>query len=144
MPKPAPSVHAIPPQIAPLTRFSSLSLQVVPEPVEKWQAVGPGRVNLLMEFYKDPARFAYVFQNYAFLTRMMQVCAAFHSPGTGSSAMNAFSDLRVMRSNVQSNHWMVFDGFVAKHMHGMRVLRVGARQLHVRVPVPPAGAIHFQ
>jgi deoxyadenosine/deoxycytidine kinase len=47
--------------------------QVVPEPVAKWQAVGPRRINLLHEFYADPARYAYVFQNYAFLTRVTQV-----------------------------------------------------------------------
>ena len=47
--------------------------QVVPEPVDKWQNVGDGKVNLLMEFYQDPQRFAYTFQNYVFLTRMMQV-----------------------------------------------------------------------
>lgn len=29
--------------------------------------------NLLDEFYKDKERFAYTFQNYIFLTRMMQV-----------------------------------------------------------------------
>jgi hypothetical protein len=47
---------------------------VVPEPVDKWQNVGNGKVNLLGEFYKDPNRFAYTFQNYVFLTRMVQVC----------------------------------------------------------------------
>jgi len=46
----------------------------VPEPVAKWQAVGEGKVNLLMEFYKAPERFAYTFQNYVFLTRVVQVC----------------------------------------------------------------------
>jgi deoxyadenosine/deoxycytidine kinase len=30
-------------------------------------------VNLLMEFYRSPERFAYTFQNYVFLTRVMQV-----------------------------------------------------------------------
>lgn len=47
--------------------------QVVPEPVDKWQNVGNGKVNLLMEFYQNPQRFAYTFQNYVFLTRMVQV-----------------------------------------------------------------------
>jgi len=47
--------------------------QVVPEPVAKWQSVGEGQVNLLMEFYKAPERFAYTFQNYVFLTRVVQV-----------------------------------------------------------------------
>ncbi|GFH31483.1 deoxycytidine kinase [Haematococcus lacustris] len=47
-------------------------LQVVPEPVDKWQDVGQQHVNLLGEFYKDPHRFAYTFQNYVFLTRVVQ------------------------------------------------------------------------
>lgn len=51
-------------------------LQVVPEPVDKWQNVGKGKVNLLMEFYKAPERFAYTFQNYVFLTRVVQVGGA--------------------------------------------------------------------
>ena len=41
--------------------------------MDKWQNVGEGKVNLLMEFYQNPQRFAYTFQNYVFLTRMMQV-----------------------------------------------------------------------
>ncbi len=55
-----------------------LSCQVVPEPVEKWQAVrgapdapGPAH-NMLDVFYKEPQRYAYTFQNYVFLTRVMQ------------------------------------------------------------------------
>lgn len=45
----------------------------MPEPVDKWQNVGNGKVNLLLEFYQNPQRFAYTFQNYVFLTRMVQV-----------------------------------------------------------------------
>lgn len=41
--------------------------------MDKWQNVGNGKVNLLMEFYQNPQRFAYTFQNYVFLTRMVQV-----------------------------------------------------------------------
>jgi len=55
-------------------------LQVVPEPVEMWQAVGASRVNLLMEFYKAPERFAYTFQNYVFLTRVVQERNSYTSP----------------------------------------------------------------
>jgi deoxyadenosine/deoxycytidine kinase len=51
------------------------STQVVPEPVDRWQDVaGPsGRLNLLKTFYDDPKRYAYPFQNYVFLTRVMAV-----------------------------------------------------------------------
>lgn len=62
--------------------------------MDKWQNVGDGKVNLLMEFYRNPEvgdaafplattssiilphfakRYAYTFQNYVFLTRMVQV-----------------------------------------------------------------------
>lgn len=49
--------------------------QFVKEPIEQWQSVGGGPVNLLDLFYKDPARLAYTFQNYVFLTRVLQVRA---------------------------------------------------------------------
>lgn len=48
-------------------------METVPEPVDMWQAVGPGKHNLLDEFYKNPQENAYLFQNYVFFTRMMQV-----------------------------------------------------------------------
>lgn len=48
-----------------------LNLQVVPEPCDKWQTVA-GKFNLLDQFYRDPKRWAYTFQTYAFITRVMQ------------------------------------------------------------------------
>ncbi len=50
-----------------------LPMQVVPEPVDKWQDIGDGHHNVLKAFYDTPERFAYTFQNYVFVTRMMQV-----------------------------------------------------------------------
>ncbi len=51
--------------------------QVVPEPVDKWQNIqdtnGGQPSNLLEAFYKNPERYAYTFQNYVFVTRLMQV-----------------------------------------------------------------------
>lgn len=47
-----------------------LDVQVVFEPHEKWQKVIDGQ-NLLDKFYKDTARWAYTFQSYAFVTRVM-------------------------------------------------------------------------
>ena len=45
--------------------------------MDKWQKVqasnGSTSVNLLEAFYRDPSRFAYTFQNYVFLTRLVQV-----------------------------------------------------------------------
>lgn len=55
-----------------------MACQVVPEPVDKWQNIqasnGGEPANLLEAFYKEPSRFAYTFQNYVFVTRLMQVC----------------------------------------------------------------------
>ena len=53
-----------------------VELQVVPEPVDKWQDVGSGHHNVLDAFYKSPQRFAYTFQNYVFVTRMMQASSS--------------------------------------------------------------------
>ena len=47
-------------------------VEVVPEPIDKWQDVGPDHFNILDAFYADPSRYAYTFQNYVFVTRVMQ------------------------------------------------------------------------
>ena len=48
-----------------------LDVHIVLEPHEKWQSVG-GTENLLAAFYNDPNRWAYTFQTYAFVTRILQ------------------------------------------------------------------------
>lgn len=47
-------------------------VEIVPEPVDKWQNVGPDHFNILNAFYEEPERYAYTFQNYVFVTRVMQ------------------------------------------------------------------------
>jgi len=47
-----------------------LSVEPVFEPHDQWQAVGNGE-NLLEKFYSDSARWAYTFQTYAFVTRVL-------------------------------------------------------------------------
>lgn len=47
-----------------------LNIQAVVEPNEQWQDVGDGH-NLLDHFYKDTKRWAYTFQSYAFVSRIM-------------------------------------------------------------------------
>jgi deoxyadenosine/deoxycytidine kinase len=47
-------------------------VEIVPEPVAKWQDVGPDHFNILDAFYAEPERYAYTFQNYVFVTRVMQ------------------------------------------------------------------------
>ena len=46
--------------------------------MDKWQSVGQSQHNVLNEFYKHPERFAYTFQNYVFVTRMLQVSTPLH------------------------------------------------------------------
>lgn len=51
---------------------SEVNILAVPEPVSKWQSVhstSSGK-NLLETFYSDPKRFSYLFQTFAFLSRM--------------------------------------------------------------------------
>lgn len=47
-------------------------VEIVPEPIDKWQDIGPDHFNILDAFYADPQRYAYTFQNYVFVTRVMQ------------------------------------------------------------------------
>ena len=82
-------------------------LEVVPEPVDKWQAVGKGGQNVLAQFYADPARYAYTFQNYVFVTRMMQE----RDSAVGTSPMrllerSVFSDRMVFVRAVHEARWM--------------------------------------
>lgn len=48
-----------------------LPVHVVYEPHTQWQNVG-GTENILDKFYKDPRRWAYSFQTYAFVTRVVE------------------------------------------------------------------------
>lgn len=48
----------------------SLSMQIVPEPHEAWQNVNGE--NVLDAFYRDGKRWAYTFQTYVFITRIMR------------------------------------------------------------------------
>lgn len=56
-----------------LNRFSKhlssnnrTDIEVILEPVEEWEKIG-----LLVSFYKNPERWAYTFQNFAFITKYM-------------------------------------------------------------------------
>lgn len=48
-----------------------LPVQVVYEPLTQWQTVN-GQESLLDKFYRDTDRWAYTFQSYAFVTRVIQ------------------------------------------------------------------------
>jgi deoxyadenosine/deoxycytidine kinase len=49
----------------------ALPVQIVYEPVAQWQNVGAGE-NVLKKFYQDTQRWAYTFQSYAFITRIIE------------------------------------------------------------------------
>lgn len=51
---------------------SALNVNIIYEPHERWQCIGNSE-NLLAKFYADPIRWAYTFQSYAFITRIMEV-----------------------------------------------------------------------
>lgn len=72
-------------------------VEIVPEPIGKWQDVGPDHFNILDAFYAEPERYAYTFQNYVFVTRLMQE----------KESSNGVKPLRLMERSVFSDR-MVF------------------------------------
>lgn len=82
-------------------------VEIVPEPVGKWQDVGDSHFNILDAFYENPERYAYTFQNYVFVTRMMQEK---DSRGTNRELRllerSVFSDRMVFVRAVHEAHWM--------------------------------------
>ena len=49
-----------------------MHVQVIPEPVDRWQNLDGGG-NILDAYYKEPERYAYTFQNFVFLSRCQKV-----------------------------------------------------------------------
>ncbi|KAL6897304.1 hypothetical protein ACP4OV_007000 [Aristida adscensionis] len=87
-------------------------VQIVPEPVSKWQDVGPDHFNILGAFYAEPQRYAYTFQNYVFVTRLMQE----------KESSQGIKPLRLMERSIFSDR-MVFVRAVheASWMNGMEL-----------------------
>lgn len=87
-------------------------VEVVPEPINKWQDVGPDHFNILDAFYAEPQRYAYTFQNYVFVTRVMQE----------RESAGGIKPLRLMERSVFSDR-MVFVRAVheAKWMNEMEI-----------------------
>eukprot|EP00897_Mesotaenium_endlicherianum_P008960 jgi/Mesen1/8092/ME000434S07332 len=82
-------------------------VEVVPEPIDKWQSVGEKQVNILDAFYQDPHRYAYTFQNYVFITRMLQE----RESAGGAKPLrlmerSVFSDRMVFVRAVHEAKWM--------------------------------------
>ncbi|XP_028800226.1 uncharacterized protein LOC114755506 isoform X2 [Neltuma alba] len=82
-------------------------VEVVPEPIDKWQDVGPDHFNVLDAFYAEPQRYAYTFQNYVFVTRVMQERES--SGGIKPLRLmerSVFSDRMVFVRSVHEANWM--------------------------------------
>ncbi|KAF8099554.1 hypothetical protein N665_0242s0037 [Sinapis alba] len=82
-------------------------VEIVPEPVDKWQDVGPDHFNILDAFYSEPQRYAYTFQNYVFVTRLMQE----KESASGAKPLrlmerSVFSDRMVFVRAVHEAKWM--------------------------------------
>ncbi|XP_051139285.1 uncharacterized protein LOC127257054 [Andrographis paniculata] len=87
-------------------------VEIVPEPIDKWQNIGPDHFNILDAFYAEPERYAYTFQNYVFVTRVMQE----------RESSGGLKPLRLMERSVFSDR-MVFVRAVheAKWMNEMEI-----------------------
>ncbi|XP_031098388.1 uncharacterized protein LOC116002398 [Ipomoea triloba] len=82
-------------------------VEIVPEPIDKWQDVGPDHFNILDAFYAEPQRYAYTFQNYVFVTRLMQERES--SRGIKPLRLmerSVFSDRMVFVRAVHEANWM--------------------------------------
>ncbi|CAK9223000.1 unnamed protein product [Sphagnum troendelagicum] len=88
-------------------------VEIVPEPVAKWQDVGKEHHNILESFYAEPERYTYTFQNYVFVTCLMQE----------RESANGVKPLRLMERSVFSD-CMVFvrAGHEAKWMSEMEFM----------------------
>ncbi|XP_071731358.1 uncharacterized protein [Rutidosis leptorrhynchoides] len=82
-------------------------VEIVPEPIDKWQDIGPDHFNILDAFYAEPERYAYTFQNYVFVTRVMQEKES--SGGIKPLRLmerSVFSDRMVFVRAVHEANWM--------------------------------------
>nr|GEV76631.1 deoxynucleoside kinase [Tanacetum cinerariifolium] len=82
-------------------------VEIVPEPIDKWQDIGPDHFNILDAFYAEPERYAYTFQNYVFVTRVMQEKES--SGGLKPLRLmerSVFSDRMVFVRAVHEANWM--------------------------------------
>lgn len=73
-------------------------VEIVPEPIDKWQDIGPDHFNILDAFYAEPERYAYTFQNYVFVTRVMQE----------KESSSGLKPLRLMERSVFSDRMVCF------------------------------------
>jgi deoxyadenosine/deoxycytidine kinase len=99
---------------------------VVFEPVELWQSL-----NLLELFYKDRSRYAYTFQNMAFITKVMALDALQDDEKVYVVERSPHVDKRVFaaicheQGDITANEWKLYDlwytFFMAKFVRNHRV-----------------------
>eukprot|EP00828_Plagiopyla_frontata_P033204 TRINITY_DN4312_c0_g1_i3.p1 TRINITY_DN4312_c0_g1~~TRINITY_DN4312_c0_g1_i3.p1 ORF type:complete len:310 (-),score=41.20 TRINITY_DN4312_c0_g1_i3:101-1030(-) len=86
------------------SRFSN-EFTVIPEPVNEWQNIRGEGVNMLDLLYKDPQRWSYTFQTYAFFSRLQLWQRMMKDVQTPLmiSERSVFSDKYIFAQNCASN-----------------------------------------
>ena len=91
-----------------------LGFTVIQEPVKIWEEIG-----ILVEFYKDPKRWAYTFQSLAFATRLSETCSTINNINNTNTIImersiytdrNCFTELQVEFGNMTK---MEYDTYLA-------------------------------
>lgn len=114
-----------------------LDVETIFEPHEQWQSVGNGE-NLLEKFYTDTQRWAYTFQTYAFVTRVLS---------QEEHIATSDRDLFVLERSVYSDRYCF-----AKNCYEMGIMSALEWQLYRdwfswlvdRYTTQPAGFIYLQ
>ena len=96
--------------------LTSAGTSIVLEPVDKWQNVesfatsatsSAPPFNILDEFYGNPERYAYTFQNYVFMTRYLQEIESRDATvPLRIMERSVFSDRMIFVESVHENSWM--------------------------------------
>ena len=97
-----------------------LNIQIVFEPHEKWQKIGDTG-NLLEKFYTDTQRWAYTFQTYAFVTRVISqqeyakknLFSAQLLERSVYSDRYCFADVAHERGNMNALEWTLYKEWFA-------------------------------
>lgn len=93
-------------------------VEIVPEPIHKWQDVGENHHNVLDAFYAEPHRYAYTFQNYVFVTRVMQE----------RESSGGIKPLRLMERSVFSDRMVGLISFLVF----LCIIRVGSGVFNIK------------
>jgi deoxyadenosine/deoxycytidine kinase len=101
---------------------------IVDEPVEMWkELVGSDNKNILQTFYEDMTRWAYSFQNIAFITRMMKISKAINN----SSKKYIFLDRSIGTDKYIFEKMLHDDGIINDLEHQMYNLQCDFYDNHI-------------